>query len=393
MNNNIDFVDISDLNILYPAYRAAFKSSPWKEQSQKFQLNEYGELTKLQKQLRDHTYRTSKGHEFVISERGKRRYIHSSSMADKTVRHALCDNILYPAIQKYLIHDNGASQKGKGISFTRANFERDLHNFYLKYGDNKGYVGFIDMSKFYDNIQHDKVKELLYPLIPHEYHWLMDEVLKSFEIDVSYMSKEDYDECLDKKFDSLEYHANIPDELKTGEKMMRKSVDIGDQVSQIIGIFYPSRLDNYAKIVRGCKAYGRYMDDIRIICRTKEELKSIMNGIAEEAEKLGLFINTKKTRICKLSSTFTYLQVKYTLTKRGKVIKSITHEAIKRERDRIKAYGRLVAEGKITYAVAENAYKSWLGSFKHIMSEKQIINMNNVFIKTFGRKPIWKKER
>ena len=36
-----------------------------------------------------------------------------------------------------------------------------------------------------------------------------------------------------------------------------KGVDIGSQPSQNIGISYPSQIDNYIKIVRGCKYYGR----------------------------------------------------------------------------------------------------------------------------------------
>ena len=42
---------------------------------------------------------------------------------------------------------------------------------------------------------------------------------------------------------------------------MSKSIDIGDQLSQVIGICYPHSIDNYIKYVRGQKFYGRYMDD------------------------------------------------------------------------------------------------------------------------------------
>ena len=38
-------------------------------------------------------------------------------MRDRVVRHLLCDDILNPILKPYLIHNNGASQKGKGVSF------------------------------------------------------------------------------------------------------------------------------------------------------------------------------------------------------------------------------------------------------------------------------------
>ena len=34
-------------------------------------------------------------------------------MADKAINHLISDEVLMPALSKYLIYDNGASQKGK----------------------------------------------------------------------------------------------------------------------------------------------------------------------------------------------------------------------------------------------------------------------------------------
>ena len=52
---------------------------------------------------------------------------------------------------------------------------------------------------------------------------------------------------------------------KRGEKFLNKSVGIGSQISQSIGILFPTEIDNYVKIVRHQKLYGRYMDDSYII--------------------------------------------------------------------------------------------------------------------------------
>lgn len=60
---------------------------------------------------------------------------------------------------------------------------------------------------------------------------------------------------------------------------MHKSLGIGSQISQISGIYYPSKMDNYCKIVKGIKFYGRYMDDTYIIGNSKEELKSLLDDI------------------------------------------------------------------------------------------------------------------
>lgn len=382
---------IADTNILYDAMLASMKGSSWKREPQKYYHDWMAELAGLKKELETKTYKTRPCTEFTLNERGKTRHIYGNRMRDRIVRHALCDNVLAPCLEKYLIHNNGASQKGKGITFSRMMFERDLHNYFLKHGNNDGYVGFVDLSKFYDNIRHDKIKELVYPLIPEDTWWLLDEVISGFEVDVSYMTNEEYAKCLDEKFDSVKYYETVPDEQKTGKKMMKKSVNIGDQVSQNIGIFFPTRIDNYCKIVLGLKFYGRYMDDIYFITETRQQAKDAIEGIKERADELGLFINDKKTRIVKLSGRYKYLQIRYTLSDTGKVIKRINPVSVTRERRKLKAYKRILDKGEIRYEDIENAYKSWMGNFAKLMSKRQVGNMRRLYKELFGKDVRWKK--
>ena len=264
-------------------------------------------------------------------------------------------------------------------------FERDLHNYYLEHKTNDGYIGFVDLSKFYDNIPHNKVKELVTPKLSDFGAWLFGEIVDTFKIDVSYMSDEEYSHYMDICFDSVEYYSNISKQQMTGEKIMHKSVDIGDQVSQSIGIFYPTRIDNYAKIVRSCKRYGRYMDDIYIMGETKEFVESVIDGIMKEASNLGLFINEKKTRIVKMSGTYKYLQVKYSLTETGKVVKRINPKSLTRECRKIKSYKNLLIKGDMTYPDIEQSVRSWMGSFVSIMSKKQIKKVKNIYKELFGK--------
>ncbi|MBR1384890.1 MAG: RNA-directed DNA polymerase [Ruminococcus sp.] len=384
--------NITDMNVLYDAFRASMKGSAWKEEPQRFEIDFLTEIIKLSNELENRTYKTTSGSIFIFRERGKARLIHGGRMRDRVVRHAICDTELTPKLKPYLIYNNGASQAGKGISFARENFEKDLHNYWLEHRSNEGYVGFIDFSKFYDNMQHDKLLESICPKISEDAGWLLTEILKTFEVDVSYMTDEEYAGCMEAKFNSIDYYDRIPEEARTGEKMMRKSVEIGDQVSQDIGVYFPTRVDNYAKIVRSCRRYGRYMDDIYIIAETKEEIRSVMEGISEQAKELGLFINEKKTRIVKLSGVYKYLQIRYSLTDTGKVIRRISRENIIRERRKLKAYKRLLDKGLMPEEDIENSFKSWMGSQCKYMSNQQIINMITLYQNLFRREILWKKQ-
>ena len=382
---------LADLNLLYDGFRASMKGSAWKEEPQRFEIDFLSELVKLKRELESGTYVTAPGIEFRLNERGKVRHIHGIRMRDRVVRHVLCDEELGPKLQPYLITNNAASQKGKGLSYARERFERDLHNYWLKYRTNEGYIGLVDISKFYDNIRHEKIRELVYPRISEEARILMEEVLRTFRIDVSYMTEKEYAGCMERKFNSVQYYETVPKELRTGEKYLHKSVNIGDQVSQDIGVFFPTRIDNYVKIVRGQKWYGRYMDDMYIICRDREALKDIMQGITERASELGLYINERKTRICRLAETFRYLQIRYSLSETGKVIRRISPKAVTRERQRIKAYRRLMDRGEMRYEDIEQAVRSWMGDFAKLMSKKQIKHMKSLYRELFGKELKWKQ--
>ena len=382
--------DIADMNTLYDAFLASMKGSAWKEEPQRFEINFLTELIKLSEELSERTYKTSESTTFIFRERGKERLIHGGRMRDRVVRHALCDAELMPKLEKYLIYNNGASQKNKGISFAREHFERDLHSYWLEHRSNDGYIGFVDLSKFYDNMQHDKIIESICPKISEGAAYLMTEILKTFEIDVSYMTDEEYASCMEHKFDSIKYHETVTEELRTGEKWMRKSVDIGDQVSQVLGVYFPTPIDNYAKIVRGCKRYGRYMDDIYLIAETREEVKSIIEGIKEQADNLGLFINDRKTHIAKLSDTYKYLQIRYTLSDTGRVVRRINQKNLTRYRRKLKAYRHLIDIGRLTEDDVEASFRSWLGSHYKYMSNIQIENLIKLYLELFRRHITWK---
>ena len=381
---------LSDLNLLYDSFLASLKGSAWKEEPQRFEIDFLSEIVKLKREIASREYRTSKGTEFTLNERGKIRHIHGARIRDRVVRHAFCDGELEHVLRPLLIHNNGASQKGKGLAFSRRIFERDLHNFYLKYRNNDGYIGFIDFSKFYDNIRHDLVREMIGPRISEEGRWLLDEILKTFAVDVSYMTPEEYAGCMARKFNSVAYYEQVPPEKRTGARFMPKGVDIGDQLSQDIGIYFPTPVDIYAKVVRGCKWYGRYMDDMYVICKDRADLVNIIRGIIAEARAMGMFINEHKTHIARLGDTFKYLQIKYSLTPSGKVIKRINPKSVTRERRRLAAYKRLMDCGRMSYEDIEQATRSWLGDYARIMSKKQIRHMKTRYKALFGKEISWK---
>lgn len=388
-----------DANNIYDAGTKAMQSSKFKHSTQLFEMNHLLTTAHIRQDFITGNYKPDPGNKFPINEHGHPRYITSNTMVDKTVNHLLCDEVLTPSISKYLIYDNGASQKGKGVAFHRRRFEARLHQYFMQNGTNEGYILLVDFSGYYANIPHDKCLEVLQTFLEREVEdpetlaiteMLLPLIFKTFEQDVSRFTDKEIEAMMAGKIDPM-LNYGVDPALLTGEKMLRKGVDIGSQPSQNIGIVYPYRLDNYAKIVKAVKGYGRYTDDSYAIARTREELLELLDGLEKEAKEYGLIINRKKTRIVKLSSEFRHLQVCYSLTETGRIIRKINPKNITRERRKLKAYKRLLDSGRIDYATVENAFKSWLGSHWKYMSHDQVYNMSSLYYELFGRRPKWKK--
>ena len=363
--------ELSKADNLITAYGRCVKASGWKSSVQQFGLNLWPNIMRLQDDLRGRTYKTGTGDSFWAQERGHQRLVRALSVRDAVVQHSLCNTVLVPALTPYLIHDNGASLHGKGISFARRRFEEHVHKFYRQHGTD-GYILLMDFSKFFDNIEHEKLVQAIREKIPDDgLEWLLRNILASWRIDISYSDDPD---ILHKKFSSLE-HQKIPQELLTGARYMDKSLAIGSPVSQIAGIFYPTPIDNYAKTVKRCKYYGAYMDDRYCIHESKEFLRELLEDIRSIAGGLGLFLNNKKTRIIKISHGFTYLKTRYILTESGHLVRKIPRDVLTRQRHKMKKLSRM--DG-ITKELFIEQYQSWRGDKCKYDARRSLLHMDKL---------------
>ena len=318
--------DVADANALHRAVRKSMKGVAWKASVQRYEINMLRNIRDSKRTIESGESPVLGFHEFTLSERGKTRHVKSVHIKERVVQRALCDEALVPALQKGLEYDNSAGQKGKGIHFTLRRLEAHLHQYYRRTGSNEGYILLIDFKGYYDHIRHDKVYERLDKKVEDE--------------GVKHLSRQ-----LVEPFDSGE----------------GKSLGIGSQISQILAIDYPAEIDHLIKHDLHIKEYARYMDDLYLIYEDKEYLKYCLEQIKEKCDEYGIIINLRKTQIVKLSRTFSFLKVRWTLTATGKVIKRLNPDTITRERRKLKKLKALLDEGKITMDIIESQYQSWKG--------------------------------
>lgn len=360
------------------------KCSGWKDSTQKYGLNLLQNILELQKELRNETYEQEQGATFRLNEGGHIRLVKALTVKDTVMQHSLCDTVLVPELSRHLIHDNGASLKGKGISFTRKRFERHLRWHFQRYGS-EGYALKLDFRKYFDNIRHDVLAGQVRKYIRDDAVLRpLHAILWANRVDISYSDDPRY---IDGVFNSLE-HQRLDPKLLTGRRYMAKSMGIGAPTAQIAGIFLPTPIDTWCKTVRGVHCYDAYMDDRIIIHPDKEYLKELLAEIKEIAARLGIHINERKTQIVKLSHGFTFLKTKYVLTETGKIIRRIPRDVVVRQRRKMKRLARFVINGEMSFEAFRDQYKGWRGDKGRYHARRTLNNMDNLYrrLETWIRK-------
>ena len=375
---------IINANAMFESFEKCNTGVSWKEANKRYKARSLDRNRKTAKKIMNDEYKQSRPVEFKLSERGHIRHIKSHRIDDRVVQRSLNDNCLLPKVLPHLISDNAASQKGKGLEYQREHFEKHLMYAYNRWkGD--AYILFIDFSKYFDNLTHETLMNEFNKYLTIEEAKFVKARLAEFDVDVSYMTDEEYQNCMNIVFNSLEY-SKIPKELRSsGKKMMKKSVGIGSQTSQIAGLLGPNKVDHYVKTVKGIKCYGRYMDDTYIILHSKEDLKNLFyNELVPMYQELNIPVNFKKTQIHKITDNLTYLKINYKIDQYGRLFKKVHQSAFHREHRRLTKFKHRYENGKMNAIDITNCYKSWRGSYYKYDSKDKIKSLDDYFLSTFN---------
>ena len=333
-----DFEKVIDFENMYRAYRRAKCGKGYKKSSARFNILALEGVNTLIEQLSSKTYTVSDYNEFKVYE-PKERIIQTTSFKDKVVQHSLCDNVILPRLQNIFIYDNCAGQKGKGTLFGLNRLEEQMRAFYRKYG-REGYVLKCDISKFFYNISHEQLKDIV------EYHF-------SYDPDICWL-------C-DLFIDSTE----------------GKGIPLGNQINQGFALLYLDGMDKLITGELGIEYYGRYMDDFYLIHPSNEYLKYCLEAITEFVGTLDLTLNGK-TQIFPFKNGINYLGFHTYVTENGKVIRRVSNGKKRSARRKYRRMARLVAEGKLPKEKLDSSFGSHKNHLSHGNCEKLIKNMEQM---------------
>ena len=352
-----DFDRLSSVPALLHANWESRQGVMFKASVARYNMNYYKNATRQSRELRAGKDLRQPFDVFDIRERGKLRHIHSLHYNERVIRRSACTNALVPVLSNGLIYDNGASLKGKGVSFSAKRCETHLHRYYRETGSNEGYILIADFKGYFDHIQHEPLKEI---------------VDRAFE---------------DKRIVDLSCDWIDASNADKPPEQHGQGLYIGPEDSQIYAVAYASPIDHFIKDVLRQKYYNRYMDDSYIIHRDKATLKAILDVLLTEYAKYGIIPNPKKTQIVKLSKGFTFLKTRYYLTKTGRVVKKADHDCIVRERRKLKKLHRLYVEGVVSLEQVTQSFMSWRGSILKRNAYRSVLSMDALFYDLYGAKP------
>ena len=221
------------------AHKRASKGKTNKYEVLKFNMDMESNIWNIINELKSGKYKLGKYKEFVIYE-PKERIIKCLPYKDRIVQQWYIYEFIKPFIIPRLINSTCACIDNRGTHYAVRLVRKYLWKAKHEYGEY--YILKLDIKKYFYNID----KGILFNIMKE---YISDKLLLNLTKVFIY---------------------------NNGDKI---GIPIGNYTSQYFANIYLDQLDKYIKYDLGIKYYVRYMDDMIIILKNKDECKIIMNRV------------------------------------------------------------------------------------------------------------------
>ena len=303
---------------------------------------------RLRESLLSGKYRRQPPVRFTLCERGKVRHIVGPRYNDRVIQRCLCDGFIVPMLSRSLVYSNSASLKGKGTSFARRRFERDMLAARARFGPDTRVFQY-DVKNYFGSIPSVRAHSVLTRIILRPYSGLPESDSMSRLLDIAALY-------------SRESHF----------------LTLGNQVNQLAAIAYLNRLDHafHERLRQGTA--GRYMDDGYIFC-SREDLPSIRHLFLASLESQGLQPNAKACFSSRLNRELAFLKIRFSCAN-GKSRRRLAQTTLIRYRRHFKSLYASVGSGKLSPEVIASS----IASFNAVLSVSTARHKTALKAKAFG---------
>ena len=230
---------IISLENLLEAWKEFVRGKTSRKDVQEFERNLMTNIISLHHELVAKTYVHSTYQHFKISD-PKPRDIHKANVRDRLLHHALYRK-LSPFFVKTFISDSNSCQDRKGTHRALCRFRKFI-GIVSKNNIRTVWVLKCDIRKFFTNINHDILFDIVAKYIPDQHILrLMSVIIRSF-------------------------HSNIAG----------VGLPLGNLTSQLLANIYMNEFDQFMKHRLKAKYYLRYADDFAVLSTNKTYLETIL---------------------------------------------------------------------------------------------------------------------
>lgn len=324
--------DVFSFRNLYMAARVCAKGTLWKSAAMKFDRYRAVNCIRLRESLLSGRYRRQSPVRFTLCERGKVRHIVGPRYKDRVIQRCLCDFFIVPILSRSLVYSNSASLAGKGTSFARKRFERDMLAAHRRYGPDARVFQY-DVRNYFGSIPSARAHAVLSEIILKPFYGRPESDPMSRILDIAAL-------------------------------YIRESafLTLGNQVNQLAAIAYLNRLDHaFHELLRQGGA-GRYMDDGYVFC-PREDLLSIQELFLASLESLGLQPNAKACFSSRLDRELAFLKIRFSCPD-GHPRRRLSQITLIRYRRHLKSLCSSVTSQKLP----SNVINASIASFKGVLS-------------------------
>lgn len=357
--NGLTLAAAAEMDNLHDAAARASKGVRWKASVQSYMIHSLRNCLHARQDLLNGKDIRRGFTRFHVIERGKDRAISAPRFPERVIQKTVSRNVLAPAVWPTLTPGCAANMRGRGTDYALMRLKRQLADHYRRHGP-EGYVLLMDFSDYFGSIDHDAANALVARA-------LADPAAIAFV--------------------RLQIEANGSIGL-----------GLGSEPNQALAVALPTPLDRLGESWRGIEASGRYMDDSYFIAMDKATLWAFLAEAERVCSSLGITINRRKTRVVKLSRGFVFLKKRFRYSDTGKVIVTPIGKSLTRQRHRMRAHARMVADGEMTVAQARTSYMSWRGGLVKKRGDgkprlrmdvwRTVRSFDALFLALFGEPPI-----
>ena len=269
----------------------------------------------------------------------KPRTVQVPSVRDKIIMHALCDNIIYPAVEARMGPWASACLVGRGTEYGTARAEYLLRQWWREHRS-MPYILKGDIHAYFASVRRDRILELAAEIL------------------------------LDKDIRRISRAYTLHDESPVG-------MPLGLQQNQCFGNLYLASLDDYIVRERGYAAYGRHMDDFYVLAATRAELEELLDGIRGKLAEIGLELNPKTTIE---RGQLDYLGFTHILTDTGRHLLCLQNGKKKAKKRELKMVARKLAAGRLTPEQVQLRYQGWRQRILRAGCRNVVIEMDRHFV-------------